>query len=122
VQQRRGGAAIAPRVPQTHRRQGWVISDEQPWVISGERRRWRLQAWLGHKRIDETMLYVHVAEAHHRELPEIVREKARAIDDPDGRVLAMLGTRASLELIEVRGSGAAVDQGPEMKKAAKTAA
>ena len=25
---------------------------------------WRLQAWLGHKRIDETMLYVHVAEAH----------------------------------------------------------
>jgi site-specific recombinase XerD len=24
---------------------------------------WRLQAWLGHKRIDKTMLYVHVAEA-----------------------------------------------------------
>ena len=43
---------------------------------------WRLQAWLGHKRIDETMLHVHVAEAHHRELPEIVREKARGIDDP----------------------------------------
>ena len=41
------------------------------------------------------MLYVHVAEAHHRELPEIVREKARAIDDPDQRVLAMLGARAS---------------------------
>ncbi len=31
---------------------------------------WRLQAWLGHKRIDETMLYVHVAEAHPRDLPE----------------------------------------------------
>ena len=27
---------------------------------------WRLQAWLGHKGIDETMLYVHVAEAHRR--------------------------------------------------------
>jgi hypothetical protein len=31
---------------------------------------WRLQTWMGHKRIDETMLYVHVAEAHRRELPE----------------------------------------------------
>lgn len=45
----------------------------------------RLQAWLGHKRIDETMIYVHVAEAHHCELPEIVREAARGIDDPDAR-------------------------------------
>src|ERR1044071_10349972 len=34
---------------------------------------WRLQAWMGHKRIDETMLYVHVAEAHARELPEEIR-------------------------------------------------
>jgi hypothetical protein len=67
------------------------------------------------------MLYVHVAEAHHRELPEIVRVKARAIDDPDQRVLAMLGARASLEVIEVRGSGAAVAQGPEMKKPATSA-
>jgi hypothetical protein len=23
---------------------------------------WTLQTWLGHKQIDETMLYVHVAE------------------------------------------------------------
>jgi integrase len=56
---------------------------------------WRLQAWLGHKRIDETMLYVHVAEAHPRELPEPVREAARGVDDPDARVLAMLGARGS---------------------------
>ena len=68
---------------------------------------WRLQAWLGHKRIDETMLYVRAAEAHHRELPEIVREKARGIDDPDQRVLAMLGARGSVDLTEVRGSGVA---------------
>jgi hypothetical protein len=67
---------------------------------------WRLQAWLGHKRIDETMLYVHVAEAHHRELPEIVRAKSREVDDPDQRVLAMLGAR--VEVTEVRGSGVAV--------------
>ncbi len=82
---------------------------------------WRLQAWLGHKRIDETMLYVHVAEAHQRELPEIVREKSRGIDDPDKRVLAMLGARAAVELSEVRGSGAAVAQGPERKKPATLA-
>jgi len=41
-------------------------------------------------------------------LPEIVREKARGIDDPDQRVLAMLGARGSVELTEVRGSGVAV--------------
>jgi site-specific recombinase XerD len=29
---------------------------------------WRLQAWMGHKRIDETMLYVHVAETHRRDI------------------------------------------------------
>ncbi|MCB9616657.1 MAG: hypothetical protein H6722_29830 [Sandaracinus sp.] len=34
---------------------------------------WRRQAWMRHKRNDETMLYVHVAEAHLRELPEPVR-------------------------------------------------
>ena len=56
---------------------------------------WRLQAWLGHKRIDETMLYVHVAEAHPRELPAHIREATCGIDDPDARVLAMLGARGS---------------------------
>jgi hypothetical protein len=37
---------------------------------------WRLQTWMGHKRIDETMLCVHVAEAHAREFPECVQEAA----------------------------------------------
>ncbi len=54
---------------------------------------WRLQTWLGHKRIDETMLYVHVAEAHARELPEAVREAAAGEADPDKRIIAMLGAR-----------------------------
>jgi hypothetical protein len=54
---------------------------------------WRLQAWLGHKRIDETMLYVHVAEAHPRELPEHVRDAACTESDPDRRILAMLAAR-----------------------------
>jgi integrase len=56
---------------------------------------WRLQTWMGHKRIDETMLYVHVAEAHARELPEIVRATGDGIADADKRVIAMLGARGS---------------------------
>jgi integrase len=54
---------------------------------------WRLQTWLGHKRIDETMIYVHVAEAHAREWPEVVHEAARGELDPDRRIIAMLGVR-----------------------------
>jgi hypothetical protein len=54
---------------------------------------WRLQAWLGHKRIDETMLYVHVAESHPRELPDHVKEAAATESDPDRRILAMLAAR-----------------------------
>jgi integrase len=54
---------------------------------------WRLQAWMGHKRIDETMLYVHVAEAHHRPIPSVVSAAAASEADPDRRVLAMLGAR-----------------------------
>ena len=54
---------------------------------------WRLQAWMGHKRIDETMLYVHVAEAHGRELPECIWDAALGEADPDIRVRKMLGAR-----------------------------
>jgi len=57
---------------------------------------WRLQAWMGHKRIDETMLYIHVAEAHARDLPERVRTEGNAEPDPDRRVIAMLGARSEL--------------------------
>jgi integrase len=57
---------------------------------------WRLQAWMGHKRIDETMLYVHVAEAHARELPEVVRAAGAAESDPDRRVIGMLGARGNV--------------------------
>jgi integrase len=61
---------------------------------------WRLQAWMGHKRIDETMLYVHVAEAHNRELPEVVRDAAQGETDPDARILKMLSSRASYMPVE----------------------
>ncbi len=53
---------------------------------------WRLQTWMGHKRIDETMIYVHVAESHMRELPEHIRAHLSE-PDPDVRILKMLGAR-----------------------------
>jgi hypothetical protein len=56
---------------------------------------WRLQAWMGHKRIDETMLYVHVAETHRRDIPEGIVAAGSAEIDPDRRVLKMLGARGS---------------------------
>src|SRR5215470_4713697 len=56
---------------------------------------WRLQAWMGHKRIDETMIYVHVAEAHRRDIPERVLAAAAGETDPDRRILLMLGSRGS---------------------------
>ncbi len=56
---------------------------------------WRLQSWMGHKRIDETMIYVHVAESHRREIPEAILEAGNAERDPDRRVLAMLTARGA---------------------------
>ncbi|MBA2545135.1 MAG: hypothetical protein H0V17_36160 [Deltaproteobacteria bacterium] len=56
---------------------------------------WRLQSWMGHKRIDETMIYVHVAENHRREIPESVVAAGELEKDPDRRVLRMLGARGS---------------------------
>jgi integrase len=54
---------------------------------------WKLMLWMGHKRIDETMLYVHFAEAHLRPLPDVILQAQRGHDDPDRRVIAMLGVR-----------------------------
>jgi integrase len=55
---------------------------------------WRLMTWMGHKRVDETMLYVHVAE-HRREIPSgVLKAGARELD-PDRRIIAMLSERCS---------------------------
>jgi integrase len=56
---------------------------------------WRLQSWMGHKRIDETMIYVHVAENHRRETPESILAAGAGELDPDRRVLKMLAARGS---------------------------
>jgi len=37
---------------------------------------WKLMLWMGHKRIDETMLYVHFAEAHLPATPGADSERA----------------------------------------------
>jgi hypothetical protein len=50
---------------------------------------------MGHKRIDETMIYVHVAENHRREIPEAVLAAGAGESDPDRRILKMLGARGS---------------------------
>jgi hypothetical protein len=39
------------------------------------------------------MLYVHIAEAHRRELPKAILDAAASEVDPDRRSLAMLGCR-----------------------------
>ncbi len=57
---------------------------------------WRLQAWMGHGRIDETMLYVHVAANRHRPMPAELRAVS-CPDDPDLRILHLLGLRASVK-------------------------
>jgi len=50
---------------------------------------------MGHKRIDETMIYVHVVENHRREIPETIAAAAAAELDPERRILKMLAARGS---------------------------
>ena len=56
---------------------------------------WRLQGWMGHKRIEETMLYVHVADNHRREIPEGILAAGTGESDPDARIIKLLGARGS---------------------------
>jgi hypothetical protein len=56
---------------------------------------WRLQGWMGHKRIEETMLYVHVADNHRREIPVGILAAGAGETDPDARIIEMLGARGS---------------------------
>ncbi|HLL23855.1 MAG TPA: site-specific integrase [Kofleriaceae bacterium] len=54
---------------------------------------WQLMEWMGHKRIDETMGYVHIAERHRSIPAELVSEGMKETD-PTDRVLKMLAARA----------------------------
>jgi hypothetical protein len=71
---------------------------------------------VGHKRIDETMLYVHFAEGHLRPLPAEVLAAGRGVEDPDGKIVAMLGTREG-----VRGKKLARPLGPVKESAGASA-
>lgn len=55
---------------------------------------WILNAWMGHKAMEETMRYVHVAENRQREIPESITRAASAEIDPTKRVLMSLTARA----------------------------
>lgn len=55
----------------------------------------RLQAWMGHARMEETLLYVHVAQAHPRPLPAHMAEAGLGEIDSELRALRILGARAA---------------------------
>ena len=77
---------------------------------------WRLQAWLRHSTIAQTMRYVHHAEQHRRTIPTDVLEAGQGIGDPDERILAMLGARAGARY-EQRGNGVPTAKGPSATRA-----
>ncbi len=53
---------------------------------------WQLMEWMGHKRIDETMGYVHIADRH-RAIPAEIVAAGMIETDPTIRVVAMLAAR-----------------------------
>lgn len=69
---------------------------------------WELNSWLGHKSMEETMRYVHVAEHHRREIPPEVLHASEGVADNTRRTLAMLGARAN---VNWRGNGVATEAG-----------
>jgi hypothetical protein len=64
---------------------------------------WSLQAWMGHGRIDETMLYVHVAQNHRWPLPVELVAAGENVSDPDQRVLRQLAARAAVRTVGADG-------------------
>lgn len=76
-----------------------------------------LPRWRGHKRIDETMLYVQFAEVHMRPLPETILAAGRGSDDPDRRVIAMLSARQNGRMNGARCSQVAAEEGSQKETA-----
>lgn len=61
---------------------------------------WRLQSWMGHKQIDETMRYVHMAGDHMRPIPDEILAAGRNESDPDRKIVKMLGARIMVKASE----------------------
>jgi len=59
---------------------------------------WQLMEWMGHKRIDETMGYVHMVERKPRPIPSELVAAGMTETDPTNRVLAQLSARAGQKL------------------------
>lgn len=77
---------------------------------------WSLQRWLGHKRIEETLRYVHTANAHARPTPERLTAIAAGEHDLDRRVLKMLGARRLLVQGHTEGTWTVLEGGRGMRR------
>jgi hypothetical protein len=73
---------------------------------------------MGHRSITETMIYVHVASAHQRPLPEELKRTHVVVDDPDRRITVLLGQRASVKWDEA-GSRCRYIAGDEIEATAR---
>ncbi len=78
---------------------------------------WRLMTWMGHKRIEQTLRYVHMAGSHMRELPPALLQAAASELDPDRRVLKLLGGRAAFG--HLMGTGATSEEEGGQARAAR---
>lgn len=54
-----------------------------------------LMRWMGHKRMEETLIYIEFARDHVREIPPEILSIGAIESDPDRRIIAMLGGRCS---------------------------
>lgn len=68
---------------------------------------WSLNQWMGHKRMEETMLYVSLANQHKRDTPAKLLAVGATEPDPDKRILAMLSARITLDFRAADGQRAA---------------
>ena len=57
---------------------------------------WTLMMWMGHKRQEETMLYVNLARDHARPIPSVVLKAGEGEADADRRTLKMLSARGNV--------------------------
>ena len=73
---------------------------------------WLLMVWMGHRDLETTLQYTHVARAHQRPIPTPMLEAATSETDPDRRVLALLSARRA-----IRGKSVAKDGGEISKPA-----
>jgi integrase len=61
---------------------------------------WTLNQWMGHKTLEETLMYVSLAKARAREIPAIVLAAGEGIADPDKRLREQLDARAAVAAVE----------------------